>query len=190
MIFIPGVACLLTLPHIWDLGKEGRFIYTHSLLPTPPTLHLSICCSLCLEQSFSHGRVSAQMSPPLKDHDSTGRCSCPPASVSPLLHHVSSGPLPLPAHPLLSHYCVFCLDNRPSLRALGRISMPILLLGSAGVQCAGLFNDVGPRVQTTTHSWLLTFQKRRHGTSLVLQWLGVCLPMQGHGFDPWDRNIS
>ena len=62
--------------------------------------------------------------------------------------------------------------------------MPTLLLDSAGVQCAGLFNDVGQRVQTTTRSWLLTFQKQRHGTSLVLQWLGVCLPMQGHGFDP------
>ena len=103
---------------------------------------------------------------------------------------IISGSLPLPAPPLLTHYCVSCPDNRPSLTALGRISMPILLLGSAGVQCVGLFNDVGPRVQTTTHSWLLTFQRRRHGTSLVLQWLGVCLPMQGHGFHPRDRSIS
>ena len=57
--------------------------------------------------------------------------------------------------------------------------MPVIPLASAGVQCVGLFNDIGPRVQTTTHSWLLTFQKWRHGTSLVLQWLGICLPMQG-----------
>ena len=27
------------------------------------------------------------------------------------------------------------------------------------------------------------------GTSLVAQWLGVCLPMQGHGFEPWSGRI-
>ena len=36
--------------------------------------------------------------------------------------------------------------------------------------------------------------KRRYiknsGTSLVAQWLRICLPMQGgHGFDPWSRKI-
>ena len=116
---------------------------------------------------------------PPRDQDSTGRCSCPPASGSPLLHHVSSRPLHLPVHLLLSHYCVFCPDKRSSLRAFGRTPMPVIPLVSAGVQCIGLFNDIGPRVQTTTCSWLLTFQKWRHGTSLVLQWLGIRLPMQG-----------
>ena len=27
------------------------------------------------------------------------------------------------------------------------------------------------------------------GTSLVVQWLRICLPMQGHGFDPWAGKI-
>ena len=27
------------------------------------------------------------------------------------------------------------------------------------------------------------------GASLVAQWLRVCLPMQGHGFEPWSGKI-
>ena len=27
------------------------------------------------------------------------------------------------------------------------------------------------------------------GDSLVVQWLRICLPMQGHGFEPWSRRI-
>ena len=26
-----------------------------------------------------------------------------------------------------------------------------------------------------------------YGTSPVVQWLRICLPVQGHGFDPWSR---
>ena len=26
-------------------------------------------------------------------------------------------------------------------------------------------------------------------TSLVAQWLGICLPIQGHKFDPWSKKI-
>ena len=30
--------------------------------------------------------------------------------------------------------------------------------------------------------------KMRMGTSLVVQWLGICLPMQWMGLNPWFRN--
>ena len=29
----------------------------------------------------------------------------------------------------------------------------------------------------------------RQGTSLVVQWLRICLPVQGRGFDPWSGRI-
>ena len=32
-------------------------------------------------------------------------------------------------------------------------------------------------------------QENNRGTSLVAQWLRICLPVQGHGFDPWSRKI-
>ena len=28
---------------------------------------------------------------------------------------------------------------------------------------------------------------RRDGTSLMVQWSGICLPVQGTWFDPWSR---
>ena len=31
--------------------------------------------------------------------------------------------------------------------------------------------------------------KKNVGASLVAQWLRVCLPMQGHGFEPWSGRI-
>ena len=32
-------------------------------------------------------------------------------------------------------------------------------------------------------------QKETCGASLVVQWLRICLPMQGHGFEPWSGKI-
>ena len=32
-------------------------------------------------------------------------------------------------------------------------------------------------------------KERKRGTSLVVQWLRICLPIQGHGFDPYSRKI-
>ena len=31
--------------------------------------------------------------------------------------------------------------------------------------------------------------KNPPGASLVAQWLRICLPMQGHGFEPWSGKI-
>ena len=31
--------------------------------------------------------------------------------------------------------------------------------------------------------------KKKKRTSLVVQWLRICLPMQGHGFEPWSGKI-
>ena len=33
------------------------------------------------------------------------------------------------------------------------------------------------------------FQKSYRRASLMAQWLGIRLPMQGHGFEPWSRKI-
>ena len=32
-------------------------------------------------------------------------------------------------------------------------------------------------------------RKLLRGASLVAQWLRICLPMQGHRFEPWSRKI-
>ena len=34
-----------------------------------------------------------------------------------------------------------------------------------------------------------SFKRRREGTSLVVQWVRILLPAQGHGFDPRPRKI-
>ena len=33
------------------------------------------------------------------------------------------------------------------------------------------------------------FQEAESGLSLVAQWLRICLPMQGHRFEPWSGRI-
>ena len=32
-------------------------------------------------------------------------------------------------------------------------------------------------------------KKSSVGTSLVAQWIRICLPLQGHGFDTWSGKI-
>ena len=32
-------------------------------------------------------------------------------------------------------------------------------------------------------------KKKKVGASLVAQWLGICLPIQEHGFEPWSGRI-
>ena len=44
-----------------------------------------------------------------------------------------------------------------------------------------------------THSFKMCIYTHTHththlGTSLVVQWLRICLVIQGHWFDPWARN--
>ena len=34
-----------------------------------------------------------------------------------------------------------------------------------------------------------SFKRRLDGTSLVVRWVRILLPAQGHGFDPWSRKI-
>ena len=36
----------------------------------------------------------------------------------------------------------------------------------------------------------LAEQEQELETSLVVQWTGVCLPTQGHGFDPWSGKTT
>ena len=36
---------------------------------------------------------------------------------------------------------------------------------------------------------VLTFKSTQCGTSLMAQWLRICLPAQWHGFDPWSGKI-
>ena len=37
--------------------------------------------------------------------------------------------------------------------------------------------------------WRKVLVKKSLGASLVAQWLRICLPMQGHGFEPWSGKI-
>ena len=34
-----------------------------------------------------------------------------------------------------------------------------------------------------------SFKMHLEGMSLVVQWIRILLPAQGHGFDPWSRKI-
>ena len=94
-------------PPNWDLGEGERGLsITTPLLPTPPSLHLSICSTLCLEQSFPLSR-------PLHECHLHGE---PTMAWGAALLHLPLYPLfcvtvppgpSIPVHPLLSPYCVF-----------------------------------------------------------------------------------
>ena len=37
--------------------------------------------------------------------------------------------------------------------------------------------------------YFLLLEVNYTGTSFVVQWIKICLPMQGHRFDPWSGKI-
>ena len=38
------------------------------------------------------------------------------------------------------------------------------------------------------HVGIISIKNKNSGTSLMIQWLRLCLPMQGCGLDPWSGN--
>ena len=57
---------------------------------------------------------------------------------------------------------------------------------TAGGETASSDKKQEPMVGESSIIWRLLIKKFIPGISLVVQWLRLCLPMQGYGLDPWS----